>query len=358
MRIVLLSYLHGFGGAEKQSIMLANAMAERGHDITLIAICAANMCYDLNDKVKFIFLPDQRTNVLRIVYRYFDIKKKLEEIRPDVTINFWFQSAYMTALMNKSITGKVIYSERGDPGDKEYSGMLGLIRKMTMPRIDGFVFQTNSAKEYFDKKIQSRSVIIPNPVFVGREDYPEIKKRRKVIVTVGRLHPQKNQKLLIDSFALIADRIPDYSLEIYGEGELKDALKKHIEELGLTERVFLKGTNSRILSFICDATLFVLSSDYEGQPNTLLEAMALGIPCITTDWRPGGAKEILGTDIDDVIVPPGDQKRLADCIMTKLNNYDKALELAKLIKRSMISNEPSRVYDAWGTYLNDVCERK
>ena len=263
MKIVFLSYLHGFGGAEKQNVMLANAMVESGHDVTLISISVDNNCYPLNKKIRYEYLPDKKINVLRIVTRYSDIKKKLKKLKPDITISFWFQSAYITALMQKSITGKVIYSERGDPGDKEYSGALGIVRALTLPLIDGFVFQSKGAKSYFNKKVQLKSVVIPNPVWVRKEDFPIIRERRKVIVTVGRLHAQKNHKLLIDSFAKIADDFQDYNLEIYGDGELREQLSKQIMNLGLSERIILKGTSKKIHSLIYDASLFVLTSDYE-----------------------------------------------------------------------------------------------
>ena len=351
MKIAFLSYLHGFGGAEKQNVMLANAMAERGHDVTLITISVDNNCYPLDKRVEYIYLPDRKTNALRIVSRYQDIKKKLKEIKPDVTVNFWFQSAYMTALMKKSITGKVIYSERGDPGDKEYSGMMGIVRSLTLPRIDGFVFQSKGAQSFFNNSVQSRSTVIPNPVFVKAENYPEVKERRKAIVTVGRLHPQKNHKLLIDAFALVADLISDYTLEIYGDGELKDELQRQIGDLGLNNRVFLKGTSKEIHKLIYDAALFVLSSDYEGLPNTLLEAMALGIPSISTDCRPGGAREIIEDGINGRIVPIGSEKILATEILNVLSDTELT---EKYSKNALISSRrfnTENIYNSWNDYI-------
>ena len=351
MKIVCLSYLHGFGGAEKQNVMLANAMAERGHDVTLISISADNNCYQLDERVKYKFLPDRKTNAFRFVTRYKDIKKELKKINPDITVNFWFQSAYMTAVMKKSVTGKVIYSERGDPGDKEYSGALGTVRKLTLPRIDGFVFQSKGAQRFFDEKVQSRSVVIPNPVFVKASDYQEVNGRRKAIVTVGRLHPQKNHKLLIDAFAQIAGQIPEYSLEIYGDGELKNDLQRKIEDMGLTDRVFLKGTSKQIHKLICDASLFVLSSDYEGLPNTLLEAMALGIPCISTDCRPGGAREIIDDGVNGWIVPRDDITSMAKAIVFVLNNENMALSAGEKAERKMKKFQPNIIYDQWESFL-------
>lgn len=354
MRIVFLSYLHGFGGAEKQNVMLANAMVERGHDVTIVSICVDNNCYSLDERVKYMFLPDRKTGILRVLTRYQDIKKTLNELKPDVTVNFWFQSAYMTALMRKSITGKVVYSERGDPGDREYSGAIGIIRKFTLPRIDGFVFQSKGAQSFFNKAVQSRSVVIPNPVFVKTCDFPEVKKRKKVIVTVGRLHPQKNQKLLVDAFALIADCIPEYTLEIYGEGELKNELQKQIDNLKLTNRVFLKGTSKEIHRLIYDASLFVLSSNYEGLPNTLLEAMALGIPSISTDCKPGGAREIIDDNVNGIIVPVEDKHKLALAIIKVLNDSKMQIEFGEKAKESALRFLPEKIYDSWQNFLGNI----
>ena len=352
MKIVFLSYLHGFGGAEKQNVMLANAMDERGHDVTLISICADNNCYKLNENVKYIFLPDRNSGLLRIVTRYQDIRKILKDIKPDITVSFWFQSAYMTAFMSKRITGKVIYSERGDPGDAEYNGALGIVRKLTLPRIDGFVFQSRGAQRYFDKKVQERSAVIRNPVFVKRENFPEVKERRKVIVTVGRLHPQKNQKLLIDAFAMIADKVPEYTLEIYGDGELKDELQRQIDRLNLHDRVFLKGTSKKIHNLIYDASLFVLSSDYEGIPNTLLEAMALGSPCISTDCRPGGAREIIDDGVNGIIVPVGDVNKLTKEMLRIISNDNG--QLTNSSRRRMIDFSPNIIYNKWEQFFESV----
>ena len=355
VKIVFLSYLHGFGGAEKQNIMLANAMAEQGHDVTLVSICADNPCYPISAAVKYRFLPDRKTNALRIVTRYQDIKKILTELKPDITVNFWYQSAYLTALMPKRITGKVIYSERGDPGDTEYSGVLGLIRKLTLPRIDGFVFQSKGAQRFFNKSVQSRSTVISNPVLLNAATFPDVPERRKAIVTVGRLHPQKNQKLLVGACARIADRLPEYTLEIYGDGALKDKLQQKIDAFGLHGRAFLKGTSSSIHSLIYDASLYVLSSDYEGMPNTLLEAMALGLPCISTDCRPGGARALITDGVNGCIVPIGDEERLAESMLQILSSPRKAQAMGEEAMKIRETHAPDVVYQAWRNFFFSVC---
>ena len=351
MNIAFLAYLEGYGGAEKQMVMLANEMARRGHKVHMISISVDNNYYLLDDAVKYSYIPDKHGRALRHISRYCEIAKKLKSIRPDITLNFWYQSAYMVAGMSKKITGKVVFSERADPGDKEYDGLLGKIRAITLPRIDGFVFQSRGAQQYFDKSVQDRSVVIANPIFVKKTDYPEVKERRKAIVTIGRLHPQKNHKLLIDSFALIADQIPEYKLEIWGDGELKDELKRQIESYGLSDRVLLKGTSNKIHDLIYDASLFVLSSDYEGLPNTLLEAMTLGIPSISTDCRPGGAREIINDGENGLITPVGDREQLGEAMKELIINRDKAMAMASKAAVAMERYRSEIIYSEWEKFF-------
>src|SRR5690606_19213349 len=127
-----------------------------------------------------------------------------------------------TTFMSKIEGYKTIYSERGDPTDKEYTGFKALLRSIFFRFIDGFVFQTNAAKACFPGAIQKKGVVINNPVLLNYNEYPIPKERRKVIVNVGRLHEQKNHKLLINAFAKITKAYPEYTLEIYGEGNLEN----------------------------------------------------------------------------------------------------------------------------------------
>lgn len=128
------------------------------------------------------------------------------------------------------------------------------------------------------------------------------------IVTVARLEPQKNQELLIDAFNIVSNKHKDVVLKIFGEGSLKKKLQNRIDELGLKDKVYLMGTKSDVLNWIKESYCFVLTSDFEGLPNSLIEAMCMGIPCISTDCSPGGARQLLSDD-RGLIVPCGDKER-------------------------------------------------
>lgn len=355
MNVLFFAYLHGFGGAEKQIVMLANAMVKRGHDVTLLSVSANNQCYQLEDKVTYRFLPDNRDGLLRIADRYKGIKQVLEDIRPDITVSFWYQTVYLTAMIRKKITGKILFSERGDPGDKEYGGLLGILRALTIPKVDGFVFQSRAAQSFFNKKVRDRSVIIPNPIILNEASSIAEDRKIKRIINVGRLHPQKNQRILIEAFARVFEQITDYTLEIYGDGPLKNELEEYIGVLGLRKKVHIHEPTKDIQSIIKESSLFVLCSDYEGMPNVLIEAMALGVPCISTDYRPGSVKEIIDNRVNGIIVPPNDLDNLSNAMIEVIKNESLANYLSKNGMKSRDRFASESIYDKWETFLESMC---
>ena len=148
-------------------------------------------------------------------------------------------------------------------------------------------FQTADGIGYFPAAIAKKAVIIPNPIDASIPQRYE-GERAKKIVTVGRLHSQKNQALLLEAFSDFRAARTDYTLHIYGEGELEEKLKAYAVELGLGDSVVWHGFSARVKEEIADSRMFVLSSDFEGISNSMLEALAMGIPTISTDCPIGG----------------------------------------------------------------------
>lgn len=348
MKIACVAYLHGRGGAERQIVMLANALAKFGHEVYLLSLAACNPVYALSSEVHLVDLSKKEKKIEKTVTRYILLRKELSNFRPDVSIHFWMQSAYLCTLMPKSICGKIVYAERGDPGDKEYAFVLGIIRWLSFKRIDGFVFQSKGARDYFDVNIKKRSIVIPNAHSIpdGFLTEPCVE-REKRIISVGRLHPQKNQALLINAFATIAKDIPEYYLEIYGDGPLKAPLCKLIESLGMCDRVTIHPSCSDIFEIMHKSSLFVLSSDFEGMPNALMEAMALGVPCISTDCKPGGARELIEDGVNGWIVPRNDVTALAERIRYALKECVESEKNAQKATEIRISHSVKEIYDMW-----------
>lgn len=355
MKIICVGYFHGAGGAEKQIIKLANELSMRGQIVTVIALSECKIQYEINRQVNLVNLFDEKVDGIFARFRKF--KRVVKEMKPDLIINYWFQSAYFSIAIPKKYRGKVIYSERGDPGDKEYRGLLGIIRKIAFGKIDGFVFQSKGARDYFNKKVIKKSVIIPNSVSIPIEFFTKSSIREKRIVSVGRLHPQKNQKLLIRAFAQIAGDIPDYTLEIYGDGELHDELQEQIQMLGLRDRIVLMPSCKNVLEKIRTASLFVLTSDYEGMPNALMEAMVLGLPCISTDCKPGGARELIENKINGIIVPTNDEMSLAESMKYMIFNPQIAEQMATNAKEIATNHSDKSVFDAWENFCKTIAEK-
>ena len=242
-------------------------------------------------------------------YGYRILAKKLENLKreekPDVTLSMLKISSIMNAFSKGP--GLKVLSERNNPAKK--SAGYKRWNNLCFRKADRVIFQTETIRNHYSSSIRKKGVVVPNPVLVDCKATGGSKR----IVTMGRLHPQKNHAMLIKAFALFSKNHPEHTLHIYGKnnGEAKK-LNPLIESLSLTDKVFIEGFKNPVHSFIADAEQFVLSSDYEGTPNALLEALMMGFPCITTDFE--GIQELLGEDAPCLVTPVGDEVALAEAM--------------------------------------------
>lgn len=199
-----------------------------------------------------------------------------------------------------------LVSERNDPERYDHKK----IRNLAYRFADVIVCQTKEAVRSFPKGIRKKSVVIPNPVDSGRvEEYEGPREHR--IVAVGRLEPQKNHKLLLRAFAAFAGTYTDYTLDLYGKGELEEELRQLAVDLGIGDRVCFRGFSGKVKEEINNAAMYVLSSDYEGISNSMLEALALGIPVIATDCPIGGSRMYIEDGVNGLLVPVGQAEAMA-----------------------------------------------
>ncbi len=354
MRIATIAYLHGAGGAERQIIMLSNEMALRGHEVHMLVLNEFNSPYSISNNVIVHDLSGRENGKLGVIKRYVAFRETIKKIRPDVTINYNLQGAYFSLLTGKSVCGKILYSERGDPYDSEYSGILGKVRDYTCRRVDALVFQSEGARDFFTIGSKQKAVVIHNSVTVPQDKYPIAEKRDNRIVTVGRLHSQKNPHLLLDAFAKIAPKYPTVQLDFYGDGILHDELQDKTNNLGLEYRVTLHPSRKNIFDSIRTARIFVLPSDYEGMPNALMEAMSLGLPCISADCRPGGARTLIENGKNGFIVPVRDVNALAEKMSYLLDNPDVGERMAKEARNIGETHTNEITFNKWNDFLQSL----
>jgi glycosyltransferase involved in cell wall biosynthesis len=219
------------------------------------------------------------------------------------------------------------------------------------------VFQTPGAMNCYGQNIQKKSTIILNPL--DCEKLPERKAEciDNRIVTVGRLYPQKNHKMLINAFSMSKAK-ETHSLHIYGEGSLRNELEKKIIEMNLTDKVFLEGTSKSVYEDIQNAKLFAFTSDYEGLPNALIEAMAIGIPCVSTDCSPGGAKMIINDGENGRLIECGNAEAFARALDDTLFNQEKQEKFSANGINIRHRVATGKITDEWLNFINTVVKNR
>jgi glycosyltransferase involved in cell wall biosynthesis len=347
------------GGAERVMVNLSSSFVQYGYNVIFVTSYFDQWEYPLEASVKRISLEKTeivqsrlKKNFTRISKLRFICKKE----RPDVVISFMAEPNYRALIATLGLHIKNIISVRNDP-KREYKGWIGkLLAKYLLPVADGCVFQTEEAQGGFPRRLQNKSTIIFNSV---KDDFYRVHHAPLCgrIVTCGRLEEQKNHKMLIKSFALIADKYPEVQLLIYGEGRLREELIKFISEEGLSQHVKLMGTSDDIPTVLREAEIFVLSSDYEGMPNALMEALAVGVPCVSTDCPCGGPHVLIEHGINGLLVPVGDEKKMAEAMDRLLRNKEYAEILGSKARERACAYRADYVFEKWRNYVERVIEK-
>lgn len=302
-----MAYMRG-GGAERVVSELANSFAEHGHQVSIMVAKAPECVYPLKDQVKLVDLSAKDNGILS---RICALRSCVKENQYDVVISFLTGTNAETLLALAGLGVPVVVSERNNPYVDPKDKMYRFLRAVTYPFATGYVFQTPDAQAFFSKWIQKKSTVIMNPI---NPQLPAVYsgEREKRVVNVARLFEQKNQKMFIDAFREFSESHPDYIAEIFGDGPLEKELSEYIRSIGMEAKVFLRGFCKDVLPQIANASMFVMSSDYEGMSNALIEAVGMGIPCISTDHPIGGARMTIQNGVSGFLVPVGDAHTLAE----------------------------------------------
>lgn len=357
-KVLFVVHALGYGGVGKMLSYLANYVCDAGYDVVIYVQEQLGQHYSQNNKITIV----QETRFFSNYYtRHFQqigqLRKRIIEIKPDIVISFQTNQNALSVLATRGKGIPVIISERGDP--YQYNSIIAKLKNIVINRAEGGVFQTQKAKEYFGKGLQKRSKVIYNPNTVPTMPIPKWENRRDEIVFVARFDiQQKRQDLIVKAFSMICDKIPSFKLGFYGIGDDEKQIREQVHSLGIDEKVIFHGLERDIPNAIRNAKLFVLTSDYEGMPNALIEAMAVGLPCISTDCSPGGAAELINTGENGVIVPKGDVEAIKKAIMRMLSNPTEAEKMGIEAQKIVEKLDPEIIYKQWKEYINEVLNKK
>lgn len=344
------------GGAERVISVLSNYFI-KDHELIILTTIKNRSHYELDKRIKHLSLDNNQVSKF-LIKRNSDRVKKMKEIiireDPDIIISFLPEQSFRILSLKKKLKKKIIVSVRNDPKREYKSLSYQLCMRLLYKKADGFVFQTVDAKKYFNKKIQDRSIVIENPINEDFFSNAYDEKKEKIIVTAGRLTEQKNQTLLINAFSKLNKKYDDYKLFLYGDGKLKESLMKLVKDLSLEKRVIFKGISNNLKKDLKNAKLFVLSSDYEGMPNALMEAMALGLPVISTDCPCGGPRHLIKNSFNGLLIENKSEEELTNAIQKVLDNEELALSMGKNATTSMQAFKLEIVAEKWLEYIEKV----
>ena len=314
MKILFLNTNIGYGGATKIMLWLAGRLAERGNDVTFLTYRDPSENREVPTGVKHIHIPLETSghSISGLVKSVRQLHRHIKEERYDWGIAFLSPSHLRLSLASMDTQTKILLSQRGDPyqSRKDAKSMMSRVEAFAFNRADKYVFQTPQAMAYYSKSIQYRGVVIPNPVKPLERTCKRTPDDR--IVNVARLDiNQKRQDLLIEAFNLISTEYPGVTLHFFGDGDDETKLK----EMAMgNDRIVFDGVTSDVVKDIQNAKMFVLSSDFEGIPNALIEAMSLGVPCVSTKCSPGGADLLIKDGKNGILTPRGNADALAMAI--------------------------------------------
>lgn len=341
------------GGAERVMTNLSSQFADNGYQVTFVTSYPAEIEYQLNKKIKRFNLEEKQNNTSKIsrnIGRIIRLRELIKEEKPDLLVTFMGEPNFRGVIAKIGLKTKVVVSVRNDP-NKEYGGkVMRFVGKVILPFADGCVFQTEDAKKWFPEKLQRKSTVIWNAV---NEDFYKILRSpvKGLVVSCGRLQPQKNHKMLISAIKQVFENYPNVRLNIYGSGNLESELTSYINELGMKNVITLKGQTSNVAEVLKKADIFVMSSDYEGMPNALMEAMASGVPCISTDCPCGGPKMLITDREEGILVNTNDEIGLAKAIEELLSNDNLKENLSIQAKNKAISFRSDAIFNQWVSYI-------
>lgn len=348
------------GGAERVVCNLANYLCNKGHCIKILTISEDESSYELNERIQVVSLlkkEEKRNVLLNAIKRAYRMIKVLRTNDADTYVVFLPITIILLLSFRIFTKARIIASERCQPS--ALKGSIQYLLKKLCNKADAWVFQTIQQKEWYSDYLgKTKYCIIPNAIneiFLHRDENIA---KKDVIITSGRLGYQKNHKLLISAFSKIANKYPSFEVHIYGKGGLYDELSKQIQQLGLSDRILLKGHTNRLKECLEESKLFVLPSIYEGIPNALMEAMALGIPSISTDCDGGGARFLIKDGQNGVLVPKNDADAMASAIDKVLSNKEFADILGFEAHKLCENLAPEKVYGMWEHFIEDVVNEK
>lgn len=327
------------GGAQRVISILASRMVQKGMDVEIVTYLDAPVLYPIHSEVK-ITCVQKETEKKSLISNLLWLRSYFKE-NAEIVLSFLAPFNMIALVATMGLRVPIVVADRNDPAKVPGNKVIRIARDILYVFADQVVVQTEANKAYF-KVLSKKTTVIYNPVDLKEYTGLALKSEKdKIIVSAGRLMPQKNQKMLIDAFSAIMKKFPEYQLVIYGEGSYREELESYVKALKLEERIFMPGSVTDLYDKMKSAELFVLSSDYEGMPNALIEAMCMGLPVIST--KVSGATDLINHGKNGLLTEVGDKKEMENAMEQMLSDENlreqmaiEAVQLAEMLRTDEI----------------------
>lgn len=348
----------GGGGAERAVAEFSAHWASLGHSLSVVTWDASDApdAYPLAGGVRRIGLNVRRNSagvgsaVVNVARRVLALRLELLHARPDVLVSFMDSTNVVSLLATRGLGIPVVIAERTDPeANVTLSRIWRLLRRLTYRWASQVVVQTRAAADWLDRHCATRAVVIPNLLRHLPPAGP-MQARERMVVSVGRLAWEKDPETLIRAFAAVFSRRPDWRLVLVGEGPLRDELAVLTDQLGLGSATQFAGFARTPEQWMARAALFVLSSRFEGFPNALLEAMAMGVAVVSTDC-PSGPREMIENGVNGRLFQVGDVQGLAALLAELMDDEAQRARLAQAATEVRNWHSPERIMAKWDAVL-------
>lgn len=313
------------GGAERVVSVWANQLAEMDYNVSILVYGRTKDEYFVSDKVTIVPIANTLGDFQKMGYlsKLFKIRQLVKEIKPDVVINFLPKMQIWMMLATFGLKMKRVETVRISPWVVcQNSKFEKFLWHRCFNFSDKIIIQTSEQGDYFNQKLQEKCVVIPNPINSACvENYKTAYSENVTkFIAAGRLTPQKNYPMMFEAFAKAHQSNPNIKLSVYGTGDDKyiEFLQEKIDEFGMNGIITLKGRTTDMLSALLESDVFLMSSDYEGMPNALAEAMACGLVCLSTDCKTG-PKDLIDHEVNGYLTTTGDIESFVDHIV-KISN--------------------------------------
>lgn len=347
-----------YGGAQKMLTFVANHLDKERY---VVAIYLKNgkskKFYHINENVEIIYGKKRKTRYIRRFQEIIDLISGLKRYKPEIIISFLNVPNFISSISGFLCRVPVIISERGDPG-RNATLVDKAIRHIECIS-NGAVFQTDGARRQYPKVLAKKGTIIPNPVVKSTQKNYIFNPNYKKIAFVARFEMiQKRQDIMLYAFSEVVSRYPDIKLYFYGDGPDETKCKNMAHELNISNNIEFCGRVERPIDQMLDAYMFVLTSDYEGIPNSLIEAMSLGVPVVATDCTPGGAALLINNKNNGILVPRGSAHEVAKAMTYLLDNPSQAEKYGENARKVIEKYSEEKIIKMWDDYIETVVKRK